>query len=119
MGIIRSLLKVFNKSKTHMSISDINTILIGSSNTPDEESIRLSIDNSSFVWRTLSGIQEETNFETKKIEKLLGQMILQGKVITTVSSQDGVVLFTTPDHYKKNMPFLKKFLDSSTGSVSA
>ena len=87
--------------------------------TVNAEDIEKLIDESSFVWRTLSGLQKATKLDTKILEKILGSMILSGKLISTVSSKDGIVLYTTPKHYMNKMPFWKKFLDSSTGSATA
>jgi hypothetical protein len=85
----------------------------------EKDRILNCINETDFVWRTLSGIQQETKFETRRLESLLGEMVKEGEILRTVSSKDGVVLYTTPEHYQSKMPFIKRFLDSSTGSVSA
>lgn len=85
---------------------------------PTWESVRESLENPKYKWRTIRGVAKQLNCSQKEILKILVQH--ENEIIkSSITAESGEELYTTRSHYKQTTSFFDKALSSVTGDITA
>ena len=85
---------------------------------PTWESVRESLENPKYKWRTIRGVAKQLNCSQEEILKILAQY--KNEIIkSSIPAESGEELYTTRSHYKRTTPFFDKALSSVTGTITA
>lgn len=82
-----------------------------------EARIISSIANSSYLWRTASGIAGELKVPEAKVVETMKKS--DSFVRSKALNQNGKILYTTSERYKRNTPLLTRFLGAGANTVSS
>lgn len=82
------------------------------------ESVKKSLENPKYKWRTIRGVAKQLNCSEKEIFKILAQN--ENEIIkSSIPAESGEELYTTRSYYKRVTTFFDKTLSAVTGSVTA
>lgn len=79
--------------------------------------IRKALENPEYVWRTIDGLLKDTPLTSDQIHSVLGELTVNGELVTATSEVDGKMLFTTRKHYQEKENPWNKLLSSLSGSI--
>lgn len=85
---------------------------------PTWESVRESLENPKYKWRTIRGVAKQLKCSEGEIFKIFAQNV-NDIIKSSIPAESGEELYTTRSHYKRVTSFFDKTLSSVTGSVTA
>ena len=74
-----------------------------------------ALSNPKYVWRTLVGLQKETDLPKEVLLEVLDGM--RDDSLVTSRGRDGKAVYTTRDHYQKTQSVLGKIVSVLSGEI--
>ena len=77
-----------------------------------------ALENPDYHFRTIKGLSRELSIDEDIVEKILESEDLEDKVIQcSTTDDDGQILYTTREHYKKTQPLINKILTAISEEI--